>query len=845
MRARFLRRLSLIAVLLSAGSAFAGNYFQGISHVSVPWPGGVVPYRFDTNYTITTSEKNVIVAGLREWELAANVKFVPYTNQANYVLLQFTNDGSGTGYCLQGTPSIIMLHGLSRGLMCHEGGHLLGLQHEHQRIDRTNYIVINLANVAGGTNGEGAFSIDTNSTLFGPYDLESVMHYSPGNFSIGPGYDSLDPLPPYAKYLHKIGNLALSIGDRSAVSNLYGPPSVPLSNVVTNTADGGSGSLRAAIYYANDHPGTTIRFNISTNDPGFSNSVFTISLIGEPPPLVSPGTIIDGTTQPGFASHPVIVLDGSQVSSEAGDVSGAHLYGTNCTLRALALGDFSYAGLQLFCSDAVSNHVENCYLGVKPDGVTRAPNFFAGAIFQYGAHNNFIGGINSTQRNVISGNEEYGVILNDTNSDGNVVLGNYIGLNAAGTAAVTNGYSGIGIWNDPRGTVIGGTNAGSRNVISGNSQYGVYIGGSNVTGVIIQGNYIGTDAGGNYALANGSGGIGVFDGAHNITIGGVGAAARNVLSGNTNAGLYLAGIGVSNNLVQGNYVGVNAAGSAAVPNSQVGVFVYGGACSNMIGGTSLGAGNVLSGNLLEGVYIADPATSNNVVQGNFVGTDFSGSNAVPNGDVGVGVWNGASHTLIGGTAAGAGNLLSGNINYGVVVGGGSGNVVQGNFIGTDITGEHALGSQFTGTGVWGGATANTIGGAAAAAANVISGNSSYGILISDPGTSGNSFQGNFIGTGLLGTNIVANGYAGVYIVTSAATNTIGGAAAGAGNIISGNTSYGVLIAGTNVLGNVIQGNLIGTDITGKTALPNGYAGLAIWARPSATSSAAQAPAPAT
>ena len=100
-----------------------------------------------------------------------------------------------------------------------------------------------------------------------------------------------------------MGNFCLSPGDRAALAYLYGPPAVPLTNVVTTTADVGPGSLRAAIYYATDHPGTTIRFNIPTSDPGYSNGVFNIHLTGMLPPLVTDGTVIDGSTQPGFAGQ--------------------------------------------------------------------------------------------------------------------------------------------------------------------------------------------------------------------------------------------------------------------------------------------------------------------------------------------------------------------------------------------------------------------------------------------------------------------------------------------------------------------------------------------------------------
>jgi len=822
-----------LGCLFAGFSVQAGNYFQGVSHTSVFWPGGVVPYLFDTNYTLTSTQKSVIIAGLREWELAANVKFVPYTNQANYVLLQYTNDGSGSGYCLLGTPATIMLHGLARGLMCHEGGHLLGLQHEHQRIDRNSYIVINTNNILGSTNGEGAFVIDTNSTAFGPYDLQSVMHYSPGNFSIGPGFDALDPLSQYWDFYHKLGNLALSIGDRAAVSNLYGPPSIPLSNFVTNTADGGPGSLRAAIYYANDHPGTTVRFNIPNTDPGYSNGVYTIDLIGELPPLVSPGTIIDGTSQPGYLNRPIVVLDGSQVSPETGPVSGLHFYGTNCTVQSLAFNNFNYVGIQLFAPDAVSNHVQGCYFGLKPDGTNAAPNNEAGAIFQFGAHNNFIGGDNplvpvAEQRNVLSGNVYYGIQINDTNSNNNLIEGNYIGLNAAGTGAVANGYSGIGIWDGPAGTVIGGTNSGARNVISGNSADGINVSYANVSGVVIQGNYLGTDFTGSNAVPNANAGVNILAGAHGVVVGGTNAAARNIVSGNAYAGVIFQGIGTTNNVIQGNYAGTDLTGSNAVPNGQIGIGVWGGATGNLVGGTNTGSANVASGNLSTGILVSDPGTGNNVVQGNLAGTDPTGKHAVPNGSVGIAV-GAAGGNLIGGTVPGARNIVSGNGYTGIVVSGAgaTNNLVQGNYVGIDVTGTNALPNNSFGIGVWGGATGNLVGGTTSAAANVASGNYGYGIFISDIGTSNNLVQGNLAGTDPAATIAIPNGE-GIEIGNGANNNLVGGLPAGARNLASGNYDCGILIGGAGCYGNVVEGNLAGTDLTGRNALANQFAGIGVW-----------------
>src|ERR1051326_3821108 len=89
----------LAANLPRIGSA--ANFFSGVATNNLPWPGGVVPYVFETN--VTPAQQIVYLAGLREWELAANVRFVPWTNQPRYVLLQLFIDGSGTGQYIDGT----------------------------------------------------------------------------------------------------------------------------------------------------------------------------------------------------------------------------------------------------------------------------------------------------------------------------------------------------------------------------------------------------------------------------------------------------------------------------------------------------------------------------------------------------------------------------------------------------------------------------------------------------------------------------------------------------------------------------------------------------------------------
>ena len=152
-----------------------------------------------------------------------------------------------------------------------------------------------------------------------------------------------------------------------------------------------------------------------------------------------------------------------------------------------------------------------------------------------------------------------------------------------------------------------------------------------------------------------------------------------------------------NNLILGNFIGTNATGSAPAPNGASGIVVVD-STSNDIGGNSPGEGNLISGNSGSGIQIADAASTGNVVEGNYIGTNVNGTIAISNafdgisfGEltnpvVGVGY---ASNNTVGGTAAGARNIISGNGRNGVHIDGGSGNVVLGNYIGTDVNGTGA------------------------------------------------------------------------------------------------------------------------------------------------------------
>jgi hypothetical protein len=594
-------------------------------------------------------------------------------------------------------------------------------------------------------------------------------------------------------------------GDTSPFSN-----AVVVFNpfIVTNTADTGRGSLRFAVDSANADVNNddTITFRIPQADPGFNPATGSWTILVQSPLAITKlaseggqrGVIIDGLSQqsqPGAAStHPVILLTSGP--RYAGD--GLTINSSGNRVDGLVLSGFRADGI-LINPGANNNLLESDFLGTDVTGSAAMGNGLAGLRIR--------GAANTIFQNVISGNAKEGVFIV---GGGNTILGSFIGTNAAGSAALGNGLSGITVQQSAGNTIAG-------NVLSGNGL--LPVGGSGIVLVgpggdrnLVVANRIGTDAAGVRALPNSGEGV-LVSGSSN-TIGGTAVGAGNLISGNGNHGVAISG--ASNNMVLGNEIGVAAGGATALGNVLDGIFL------DDASGTTI-SGNLISGNGVgqdaAGINITGADARNNVMSNNRIGTNAAGTAGVGNSLHGIFIGDGASNNVVGPGNLISANGTSANQGVGVYVFGATstGNQVIGNRIGTDINGTSRLDVSVIGV-LISQAPGNSV------RVNLISGNRFIGLEIAGGTASGNLVQANSIGTNAAGTRAIPNRFDGIFI-NDAPNNTIGGTTAGAGNLISGNGSAGIQLFGPLTRGNVIQGNSLGLDSAGRLTLPNRAVGI--------------------
>jgi len=546
---------------------------------------------------------------------------------------------------------------------------------------------------------------------------------------------------------------------------------------VTSLADSGAGSLRQAIETANTTVGAdTIEFNVGVG------GAQTIRLGTALPAIIDP-IVIDATSQPLYAGSPLITLDGGMVLS--GDGLAITQAAGSSTVRGLEIIGFPGSGIK-----AIGDDMGN-------------------------------GGNNLIADNVISGNGGHGIEL--SNSDSNVIAGNIIGLNAAGDTALPNTLNGIYLVSGSSFNRIGTNGDGvsdidERNIISGNLQRGIALEGPNGgnDNNTIAGNFIGTNVRGTSSLGNdslplGNESDGIFINNDNNNVVGTDGSndafnenERNIISGNDASFRGFAEVTVagSNNVVAGNYVGLDVTGMQSLTVTNIGIRLLGtvrvGTDANGI--ADLAEGNVVAGFKQIGIAMLDPGE---VVTGNLVGVAADGMTRMIGLPTAVGVQAGAASPTDGSRIGGP-NPVQRNIMSGLRIQKGTGIIVQGNYIGTDITGTLNLGGVLDIR-----ADGNIVGGTAPGEGNVI-----RAMRVS---SNNNVFYGNKIG-------VQANGMDAFQINTNifaitGANNIIGGTQAGMRNLLAGG-NVSMEIFGVGAMGNQIKGNFFGLDQTGENTITN-------------------------
>jgi len=427
---------------------------------------------------------------------------------------------------------------------------------------------------------------------------------------------------------------------------------------VTNTNDSGIGSLREAIDYAIFTSGThTIAFNIPTSDTGYNvtTGVWTIHPLTTYSYITSGNITIDGSTQTTNQGDtnplgPEIELDGSNNTI---DYAFSVINVSNIHFKKLCIKDFTI-GIQIFGSSSTNCSITGCYIGIDATSVDTSGNYIGIEIIG-GPSNIIIGGITADEKNIVSGNEHIGIRLVDASN--NFVIGNYVGLDRTGMIAMGN-YDGISIEGAAMHNIVGGNNTGEKNIIAGNYAYGIPVFGAGCNYNEIIGNYIGVDVTGNNAVPN-TYGVLFDDGAAYNIIGGDTPDHKNIISGNSGYGVFIYNMGTHNNLVKGNYIGTDPSGTTAIPNAN-GIVVDGAPYSNIIDS------NLISGNLQQGIIIHITGSDSTIITKNMIGTDITGTQSLGNGIDGVRIAEGPKNTIIGGSLQNA-NIIAFNNGNGVTI----------------------------------------------------------------------------------------------------------------------------------------------------------------------------------
>ncbi len=441
------------------------------------------------------------------------------------------------------------------------------------------------------------------------------------------------------------------------------------ANIGDSICDDGSGNctLRAAIEEANDTAGTqTIEFNISgaADFTSGGQNGYTIQP-GSALPVITSTMTIDGYSQPGSQANTAVSpapLNGTLLieldGSNAGNADGINFGADGIIVKGLVINNFNASTKDGISVSGNNNSIQGNYIGTEPDGLTAAPNELGISNGAGTSNNLMVGGLNPEDRNLLSGNTEGGSSPNTGHTNW-TYYGNYIGVDKTGMAALPNAQP-------------GGSGALSIDNDDGHRVGGPQVGARNVISgnrsmgiaphntddLVVQGNYFGVGADGTTAIPNGSAGINLSD-CDNALIGGTADGEENIIHHNVGNGVAMTG-STSN---------VTIVGNSILHNDDSGVFVLN-ATNITIGGPSVAERNHIADNTVNVAVTGFGTTVSDVkIQGNYIGTDVNGNidSSFTANYGGVHVIGQADGVLIGGTAAGESNIIAGHQDFGMAM----------------------------------------------------------------------------------------------------------------------------------------------------------------------------------
>jgi hypothetical protein len=581
---------------------------------------------------------------------------------------------------------------------------------------------------------------------------------------------------------------------------------VPTTFSVLNLLDSGAGSLRQAITSANAHAGPdTIQFNVAG----------TIKLTSAALPVVTDNVNLDGSTAPGFATKPVVMVDFNRFDGLRFAAGAA-----GSSLKSLSLVNAIGAGVTV--TGGGSMLIVGNFIGVGLSGASIGANRGNGLELNATSRNT-VGGTTALERNIISANLKNGILI--SGSSRNSILGNYLGTDSTGTLNRGNQANGIQVTAGAGWNIIG-TQAG--NVISGNQTNGVLIDGQ-AAQTTIAGNLIGLANGGTVPLGNRRDGVRIDHSNLNL-IGrldpALGFQLSNVISANGGSGVAL--VAANDNRVAMNFIGTDLTGAFDQGNSGNGILVTAFSQRNTLGGSASGGndptggifvrppqGNLISGNNANGVLITDRSTQT-VLSGNFVGTSAGGNSPLGNALDGVAIVGANSNALIGCLVNDNPfiyyNVVSGNGGNGLRVANSDGTTIQANFFGLGADNDTPVGNRLSGVVIEGSSTRTLMGGQIPLG-NVDAANGQNGLVIRDQAkgfVSFNTFCG--LAAFTLATDL-GNGGTGMLITST------GGGIEIRTNVISNNKGNGVEIAG-DAQGVQFVSNIVGLNTNGSSPMGN-------------------------